>query len=125
MSHKHGFGWGFPFFESNALEYLVLDSIKNNPGQGHDIIRNIEEKCPGFFRPDMESVSATLKMLADMGYVSVSEPDGKKTYTITQEGKEHLIKHYEVVNRFSCCWQDRREQRYARGFARHHSSIWI
>jgi DNA-binding PadR family transcriptional regulator len=34
-------------------------------------------------------------MLADMGYINTTEKDGKKVYTITNEGKEYLNKRQD------------------------------
>lgn len=38
-------------------------------------------------------------MLNDMGYVSSSEQDGKKIYTITEEGKKFLEEQQDIVDK--------------------------
>ena len=48
--------------------------------------RDLEEESKGYYRPSPGSVYPTLQMLEDEGYVTVEEQDGKKIYTITDEG---------------------------------------
>jgi DNA-binding PadR family transcriptional regulator len=87
------------FFEKGDLKYVILNLLKDKPGHGYEIIRALEEQFQGFYTPSAGSVYPTLQMLEDMGYVRSSERDGKKTYTITEEGLKFLKEQKDVIDR--------------------------
>ena len=76
--------------EKGALKYIVLDLLNDKPGHGYEIIRAMEERFHGLYSPSAGSVYPTLSLLEDMGYVTSSERDGKKVYTITDTGRKYL-----------------------------------
>ena len=86
-------------FEKGDLKYVILDLLKEKPSHGYEIIRAMEESFHGFYSPSAGSVYPTLQMINDMGYTSSSEHDGKKIYTISEEGKRFLDKHRQDINR--------------------------
>jgi DNA-binding PadR family transcriptional regulator len=86
-------------FEKGDLKYVILNLLKDKPSHGYEIIRALEEHFHGFYTPSAGSVYPTLQMLNDMGYVSSAEQDGKKTYTITEEGKKFLKEQQNVVDK--------------------------
>ncbi|MBN1161287.1 MAG: helix-turn-helix transcriptional regulator [Dehalococcoidales bacterium] len=86
-------------FEKGDLKYVILNLLKDKPSHGYEIIRALEEHFHGFYTPSAGSVYPTLQMLNDMGYVSSSEQDGKKTYTITGEGKKFLEEQQDVIDK--------------------------
>jgi DNA-binding PadR family transcriptional regulator len=59
----------------------------------------MEESFHGFYSPSAGSIYPTLQMINDMGYTSSSEHDGKKIYTISEEGKRFLNEHRADINR--------------------------
>ena len=77
-------------FEKGDLKYVVLDLLKDKPSHGYEIIRAMEERFMGFYTPSAGSIYPTLQLLEDMGYVKALEQDGKKVYSITEEGKSFL-----------------------------------
>jgi DNA-binding PadR family transcriptional regulator len=95
----------FPFerhsriFEKGDLKYVILSLLKDKPAHGYEIIRALEDYFHGFYTPSAGSVYPTLQMLEDMGYVSSSERDGKKVYTITGEGSKFLKEQQEVIDK--------------------------
>jgi DNA-binding PadR family transcriptional regulator len=89
----------FRMFEKGDLKYVILGLVKDKPSHGYEIMRALEESFHGFYAPSAGSVYPTLQMLEDMGYISGSERDGKKVYTITEAGKKFLVEHEEVVNK--------------------------
>jgi DNA-binding PadR family transcriptional regulator len=95
----------FPFerhsriFEKGDLKYVILSLLKDKPAHGYEIIRALEDYFHGFYTPSAGSVYPTLQMLEDMGYVSSSERDGKKVYTISEEGAKFLKEQQEVIDK--------------------------
>jgi len=92
-----GFGRESPFSKGD-LKYVVLDLLKEKPRYGYEIIRSLEERSHGFYTPSPGVVYPTLQMLEEMGYASASERDGKKIYTITDEGRKFLSEQKDFTD---------------------------
>ena len=92
-----GFGRESPFSKGD-LKYVVLDLLKEKPRYGYEIIRALEERSHGFYTPSPGVVYPTLQMLEEMGYASAAERDGKKIYTITDEGKKFLSEQKDFTD---------------------------
>jgi DNA-binding PadR family transcriptional regulator len=86
-------------FEKGDLKYVILDLLRDKPRHGYEIIRALEERFHGFYSPSAGSIYPTLQLLEDMGYVKPSEQDGKKVYTITEEGKGFLKERGETMDK--------------------------
>jgi DNA-binding PadR family transcriptional regulator len=93
-------------FEKGDLKYIILNLVKDKPSHGYEIMRALEESFQGFYTPSAGSVYPTLQMLEDMGYVGSLEQDGKKVYTITEEGKKFLNERQEVVDKIKSQMKD-------------------
>lgn len=65
----------------------VLSALLDGPAHGYEVIRRLEEKSGGMWRPSPGSVYPTLQMLEDAGLVRAGEEDGRRTYTLTDEGR--------------------------------------
>jgi len=92
-----GFGWESPFGKGD-LKYVILDLLKEKPRYGYEIIRALEERSHGFYTPSPGVVYPTLQMLEEMGYASAKERDGKKIYTITEEGSKFLAEQKDFTD---------------------------
>ena len=86
------------FVERGDLKYVVLELLMEKPRHGYEIIRALEERAGGFYAPSPGAIYPTLEMLADMDYVSVSEQDGKKTYSITEAGRQFVAERKTVMD---------------------------
>jgi DNA-binding PadR family transcriptional regulator len=102
------FGPGERFFGRGDLKYVILELLKDQPRHGYDIIRALEERMQGRYRPSPGSVYPTLQMLEDLGYVTSTQQEGKKVYTITDEGRRYLTEQQSTVDdirsRISAGW---------------------
>jgi DNA-binding PadR family transcriptional regulator len=67
---------------------------------GYEMIKALEEKSGGFYTPSPGSVYPTLQMLEEGGYVTVSEVEGKKVYTITDAGRAMLAERQQGEQRW-------------------------
>ena len=92
-----GFGGESPFGKGD-LKYVILDLLKEKPRYGYEIIRALEERSHGFYTPSPGVVYPTLQMLEEMGYASATERDGKKIYTISDEGKKFLLEQKDFTD---------------------------
>jgi DNA-binding PadR family transcriptional regulator len=92
--HFHADFWGPWNKETRAkrgdIKFFILEVLKEKPSHGYEIIRNLEEKNQGLYKPSPGSVYPTLQMLEEGGYLSSEQINGKKIYTITPSGIELL-----------------------------------
>ena len=109
FGRRGGFGPGPErFFEKGDLKYVILDLLKEQPRHGYDVIRALEERLGGFYNPSPGSVYPTLQLLEDQGYLSSSQLDGKRVYTITDEGKAFLGERADLVENLRARMAERR-----------------
>ena len=66
----------------------VLSLLSEKPMHGYQIIREIEERSGGSWKPSAGSVYPTLQLLADEGSISAEESNGRKIYSLTEAGRE-------------------------------------
>jgi DNA-binding PadR family transcriptional regulator len=101
-------GQGERLFGRGDLKYVILELLKDQPRHGYDIIRALEDRMRGFYRPSPGSVYPTLQMLEDLGYVTSSQEEGKKVYSITDEGRRYLVEQKSTIDdirsRISAGW---------------------
>jgi DNA-binding PadR family transcriptional regulator len=100
MFHRNDFGnWGSErMFHKGDFKYFILDLLRDKPRHGYEIIRELEGKSHGFYSPSPGTVYPTLQYLEDMGYVTAKEQDGKRVYTITEEGLKFLAEEAGTVD---------------------------
>jgi DNA-binding PadR family transcriptional regulator len=68
----------------------VLALLAEQPMHGYQIIHEIEERSGGSWKPSAGSVYPTLQLLADEELVSASESNGRKTYALTDLGRQKV-----------------------------------
>jgi DNA-binding PadR family transcriptional regulator len=76
--------------ERGDLRFVILDLLEEHPSYGYELIHALEERFHGFYSPSPGTIYPTLQWLEDLGYVTVSEQDGRKMYAITDEGRRFL-----------------------------------
>ena len=65
----------------------VLALLAEKPMHGYQVIQEIDERSGGAWKPSPGSVYPTLQLLADEGLISAEESNGRKTYSLTVEGR--------------------------------------
>ncbi|MEO6530782.1 MAG: PadR family transcriptional regulator [Specibacter sp.] len=70
------------------VRLAVLALLAEKPMHGYQIIREIEERSGGSWKPSAGSVYPTLQLLADEGLISAEESNGRKIYSLTEAGRE-------------------------------------
>jgi DNA-binding PadR family transcriptional regulator len=104
MFNEH---WQESPFQKGDLKYVILDLIKDKPSHGYEIIRRLEERSHGFYKPSPGAVYPTLQLLEEMGYIEVTHQNGKKVYTITDEGIKFLSKQEQFAEGIKQQMKDR------------------
>jgi DNA-binding PadR family transcriptional regulator len=81
---------GGRFFGRGDMKYALLWLLQERPMHGYEMIKALEERSGGFYSPSPGSIYPTLQMLEEGGFVTGSEVEGKKVYTITDAGRALL-----------------------------------
>lgn len=70
------------------VRIAILALLAERPMHGYQIINEISERSGGAWKPSPGSVYPTLQLLADEGLVHVEEAGDRKTYSLTDTGRE-------------------------------------
>lgn len=87
----------------------VLALLTEQPMHGYQIIREISERTGGRWKPSAGSVYPTLQLLADEGLVRAETSQDRKTYSLTEAGREEA-----AAAAASAPWEEHSEQEDSR-----------
>jgi DNA-binding PadR family transcriptional regulator len=73
-----------------ALRFMVLSSLTEKPMYVYEIIKSIEGKTNGIYKPSPGSIYPVLRTLIKQNLVKVEEREGKKIYVLTEEGRKRF-----------------------------------
>jgi DNA-binding PadR family transcriptional regulator len=76
-----------PVVRRGEVRNLILAALREKPMHGYEVIQELEAQSDGRWRPSAGSVYPTLQQLADEGLVTGEEVDGRRTYTLTDMGR--------------------------------------
>jgi DNA-binding PadR family transcriptional regulator len=85
------------WFESGDMKYVILKLLKEKPMHGYEVMKALEEQTRGCYKPSPGTVYPTLQWLEDEGLVRGEEQDGKKVYSITDQGVAFLETNKSTV----------------------------
>ena len=77
-------------FSRGDIKYVLLTLLEEKSQHGYQLIKEIESRHGGFYKPSPGSVYPTLQMLEEGGYITGEEVEGKRIYTITESGRQLL-----------------------------------
>jgi len=77
---------------------VILKLLRDKPMHGYEVMKALEEQTHGCYRPSPGSVYPTLQWLEDEGLVRSEEREGKKVYSITEQGRAFLEEHRSTVD---------------------------
>ena len=69
------------------MRAAVLALLAERPMHGYEIIGELAERTNGMWKPSPGSVYPTLQMLEEEGLVTGEEADGKRRFTLTDDGR--------------------------------------
>ena len=90
--------WRRQWFESGDMKYVILKLLREKPMHGYEVMKALEERTNGCYKPSPGTVYPTLQWLEDEGLVRAAEVEGKKVYEITDTGRAFLDEHRSVVD---------------------------
>ncbi len=71
----------------------ILALLAEEPQHGYQLLRQLDERSGGVWRPSPGSVYPTLSQLEDEGLVSSDEVDGRRVFTLTDAGQAEVASH--------------------------------
>ena len=74
----------------------MLELLAEQPRHGYELIKALESRYAGFYRPSPGSVYPTLQLLEDEGHLTSTQVEGKRVYTITTSGRALLAERPTV-----------------------------
>jgi DNA-binding PadR family transcriptional regulator len=85
------------WFGSGDMKYVILNLIKDKPMHGYEVMKALEEQTQGCYKPSPGTVCPTLQWLDDEGLVESEEREGRKVYSITDDGRAFLEENKSSV----------------------------
>ncbi len=101
MMPKEQFGGTFHFLAKGDFAGLLLVVLEEKPMHGYELMKALEDRFHGFYKPSAGAIYPALRTLHRKGFVSVTGGERRKTYRITPAGLAYVRKvHHEVQARF-------------------------
>ena len=83
-------GRGRPRSRRGDVRFAVLRLLAEEPMHGYQMITVLAERSGGAWRPSPGSIYPTLQQLEDEGLVTVTEREGRRTFTLTDAGRAEV-----------------------------------
>lgn len=84
-------------FRHGALRLYLLKLLDEQPRHGYDVISLLEDRFLGLYAPSAGTVYPRLSRLEAEGFVEHDESDGRKTYRLTDAGREELRRNSDAL----------------------------
>ena len=94
-----GFGDGFgrgPRVRRGDVRTAILVVLADQPMHGYQVMQELRERSGGVWAPSAGSIYPTLQQLEDEGLVRSQENDGRRVFTLTDEGRAQAVKAAET-----------------------------
>src|SRR5882762_4634157 len=79
------------FLEHGDLRFIVLALLAEQPRHGYELIKELEDRTGGAYRPSPGVIYPTLALLEDEGFIRPAAGEGgRKLYEATDAGREAL-----------------------------------
>lgn len=89
--HHRGGGRVGRFLEHGDLRFIVLALLNEQPRHGYELIKELEDRTGGAYRPSPGVIYPTLALLEDEGFIRpVDSEAGRKLFEATNAGREAL-----------------------------------
>jgi DNA-binding PadR family transcriptional regulator len=69
------------------IRVVLLAALVDGAAHGYELIRRLEERSGGMWRPSAGSVYPTLQLLEEEGKLTGRDEGGKRVYELTEEGR--------------------------------------
>ncbi|MBW5406630.1 PadR family transcriptional regulator [Morganella morganii] len=89
------------------LRIMMLANLNQKPSHGYELIKSIGQLTSGLYTPSPGVIYPTLTLLEDQQLiVAENTGNGRKSYSLTPEGKMHLEENADVLEQIAQRLQD-------------------
>jgi len=85
-------------FSADDLQLLLLALLEEKPSHGYELIKALETRTSGFYKPSPGMVYPALTYLEEVGYATVDTEGNKKRYQLSDTGRAHLAANRERID---------------------------
>lgn len=78
---------------SDELQLVLLALLAEQPAHGYELIRMLEDRSGGFYKPSSGMVYPALTYMDEIGQAQSTADGNRKLYSITQTGQTFLADH--------------------------------
>lgn len=93
--------WG-RFFGAGEIRLALLSMLESGPKHGYELMKELETKSGGIYKASAGAIYPALQQLDDEGLVTSDQAAGKRTYSLTDAGKQELRSEADTVKKI---WQ--------------------
>ena len=86
--HRHSYGRGGTRARKGDVRAAILALLDERPMHGYEMIKELEERTDGAWVPSAGSNYPTLQLLEEEGLITGEAIDGKRRFTLTDEGQK-------------------------------------
>jgi DNA-binding PadR family transcriptional regulator len=90
--------WRGPKARRGDVRAAILAVLAEQPMNGYQLIQEIAERSGGVWKPSSGSIYPTLQQLEDEGLVTADAEVGRRTFTLTDEGRAYVAEHADEVS---------------------------
>ncbi|MGW6279868.1 PadR family transcriptional regulator [Kribbella sp. NPDC055071] len=90
--------WRGPKARRGDVRAAILAVLAEQPMNGYQIIQEIADRSGGVWKPSPGSIYPTLQQLEDEGLVKADAETGRRTFTLTDEGRTYVAEHQDEVS---------------------------
>jgi len=80
----------FPHFGRGDFKLFLLRVLSTRPMHGYEIMKFLEERSHGFYKPSAGSIYPALRSLVKKGHAAVAGGNARNVYRIRTKGKAFL-----------------------------------
>jgi len=91
--HFRGGGRGGPRARRGDIRAAVLALLGENPMHGYEMIQEIGKRTGDLWQPSPGSIYPTLQLLEEVGLIQGTDENGKRRFSLTDEGREAVAQH--------------------------------
>ncbi|MGN9841843.1 PadR family transcriptional regulator [Nonomuraea sp. H19] len=95
--HRGGWGGRGRKAKRGDVRAAILALLAEEPRNGYQIIQEIAERSEGGWKPSPGAVYPALQQLTDEGLVISEENEGRKSFRLTEEGRNYIEAHADEV----------------------------
>jgi DNA-binding PadR family transcriptional regulator len=87
------------FFGPGEVRLALLSLLTEGPKHGYELMKELEKRSGGIYRASAGAIYPALQQLEDEGLVTADQTEGKRTYRLTDAGKQEIEREAESIAR--------------------------